>query len=118
MIWENGNLKEFQDYQGHSTLYQSTKYEYSEDKATYPIVTHMVINNAHHLPLFMQGVFGSNSVNLVKSVMTFDNQDNLYLSRQYSYEFEQDRISNYTETLFLNSVSYNPVKYTVTWTER
>lgn len=118
LIWENGNLKEFQDYQGKSTLYQSTKYEYTEDKVAYPIIIPAVINNAHHLPLYMQGVFGLNSVNLVKSASSFDNNDNFNLSRQYSYEFEQGRISKYTETLFTNNAFSNPVTYTVTWTEK
>lgn len=118
LIWENGNLKEFQDYQGQSTAYQSTKYEYSDDKVSYPIIIPMVIISAHHMPLFMQGVFGSNSVNLVKSSLSFDNNANLYLSREYSYEIEQDRISKYTESLFTSSVYSNPVTYTVNWTER
>lgn len=118
LIWENGNLKEFQDYQGTSTAYQSTKYEYSADKSSYPVIIPMVINNAHHLPLYMQGVFGSNSVNLVKSATSFDNNDNLYLTRQYSYVFEQDRISKYTETCYTNSVNSDSVTYTVNWTEK
>jgi hypothetical protein len=113
LIWENGNLIEFQDYQGSSSTYQSTKYEYSENRVSYPVIIPLVINNAHHLPLYMQGVFGSNSVNLVKSATSFDNNDNLYLTRQYSYEFEQDRISKYTET-----VNSNPVTYTVNWSEK
>lgn len=118
LIWENGNLKEFQDYQCQSTAYQSTKYEYYEDKVSYPIIIPMVINSAYHMPLFMQGVFGSNSTNLVKSASLFDNNASLYLSRDYSYELEQDRISKYTETLFTSSVYSNPVTYTVNWTER
>lgn len=117
LIWEDGDLKEFQDYQGN-TYYQSTKYEYYEDKVSYPIITPVVINNAHHMPLFLQGVFGSNSVNLIKSASSFDRNNNLYLSRQYSYEFEEARISKYTETLFTSSVYSNPVTYTVNWTER
>ena len=118
LIWENGNLKELQDCQGNTTSYLSTQYEYSEDKVSYPIVIPQVIKFAHHLPLIMKGVFGSNSVNLVKSASSFDNNANLYLSRQYSYEFENARISKYTETLFTNSVIYNPVTYTVNWTEK
>jgi hypothetical protein len=118
LIWENGNLKEFQDYQGSSSTYQSTKYEYSEDKVSYPVIIPLVINNAHHMPLYMQGVFGANSVNLVKSALSYDNNENLYLTRQYSYEFEQERISKYTETDFTSSVYSNPVTYTVNWTEK
>lgn len=118
LIWEDGNLKEFQDYRGQSTTYQSTKYEYSEDQSIYPIVVPLVINSPHHQPLFMQGVFGSNSVNLVKSASSFDKNGDLYLSRQYSYEFEHARITKYTETRFTNSNYFDPVTYTVNWTER
>lgn len=118
LIWENGNLKEYQDYQGNTTSFLSTKYEYSEDMVSYPVIIPMVINSAHHLPLYMQGVFGPNSVNLVKSASSFDNNDNLTFTRQYSYEFEKARISKYTETLFTNSAISNPVTYTVTWTEK
>lgn len=118
LIWENGNLKEYQDYQGRSTVCQSTKYEYSIEAVSYPIVIPMVIKFAHHLPLCMQGVFGLNSNNLVKSSSSFDTNANLYLSRQYSYEFENARISKYTETILTNSTIYNPVTYTVTWTEK
>ena len=118
LIWENGNLKEYQDFQGKTTSYYSTKYEYLGDKVSCPIVIPQVIKFTHHLPLIMQGVFGSNSVNLVKSASSFDNNANLYLSRQYSYEFENARISKYTETFFTNLDIYNPVTYTVNWTEK
>ncbi|MDE7438475.1 MAG: hypothetical protein K2M93_08320 [Muribaculaceae bacterium] len=118
LIWENGNLKEFQDYQGNTTPYQSIKFEYTEDKVTYPVIIPTVIKFHHHLPLIMKGVFGSNSVNLVKSALSFDHNDNLNLSRQYSYEFEDDRISKYTETFFINSIISNPITYNVSWTEK
>ncbi len=119
LIWENGNLKEFQDYQFSTKHYQSTKFEYLEDKSSYPVIIPMVIKFAHHLPLIMQGVFGSNSVNLVKSSSSFDINDNLYLSREYSYKFEEDRISKYTETLFFISSPYpTTVTYTVNWIEK
>lgn len=118
LIWENGNLKEFQDYQGNSMIYQTTKYEYSEDKVAYPIIFPMVINNAHHLPLSMQGVFGLNSVNLLKSASLSDNNDNPYLSREYTYKFEEERVREYTETLFTNSAFATPTTYKVTWTEQ
>ncbi len=118
LIWEDGNLKEFQNFQGNSTPYASTKYEYSSEAVTYPVVIPMVIKYAHHLPLTMQGVFGSNSVNLVKSASSFDKNNNLYLTRQYSFEIDQARISKYTETTFTNSVYSNPVTYSVNWTDK
>ncbi len=118
LIWENGNLKEYQDFQGNSSLFQTTKYEYSLYAVACPIEIPMVINSAHHLPLCMQGVFGLNSFNLVKSSSTFDYNSNLIFSWQYSYEFERARISKYTSTRFTNSVLSNPVTYTVNWTEK
>ncbi len=117
LIWEDGNLKEVQDYQGSSTSWQSTKYEYLKYAVAYPIVIPMVINSAHHMPLCMQGVFGLNSVNLVKSASTFDNKANLTRSIEYSYEFEEARITKYTQITFTNSLISNPITYTVTWTE-
>lgn len=118
LIWENGNLKEFQDYQGNSTPYQTTKFEYSVDAVSYLMVIPMVIIKfAHHIPLCMQGVFGSNSVNLAKSASSFDHKGNLFLSRQYSYEVEGTHISKYTEVYnFLGSVFSDQVTYTVNWT--
>lgn len=117
LIWENGNLIEFQDFHGTSKSYQSTKYEYSAYGGSYPVIIPIVINSIHHMPLCMQGVFGLNSVNLVKSASLFDDNANLIFSRQYSYEFENARISKYTETRLTNSASSTPVTYTVAWTK-
>lgn len=120
LIWEDGNLKEFQDFQGHSSLYRTTKYEYSTYKVEYPVIIPMVINNAHHLPLFMQGVFGLNSVNLVDSSVIEENAS-LVLSHKYTYKIEQNRVTEFDETIFGNfgnpAIS-NPVSYKVNWTEK
>lgn len=118
LIWEDGNLKEFQDYNGNSSVYQTTKYDYSIEAVDYPIVIPMVINNAHHLPLFMQGVFGLNSVNLVKSFSIIDYEGNTSLTRLYSYMFDQARIIEYTETTNHNTGFSNPITYKVNWIER
>ena len=118
LIWEDGNLKEFQDYQGNKTVTWTTKYEYSIYEVDYPVVIPVVINNAHHLPLFMQGVFGLNSVNLVKSTSVFDSADKISLSRQYSYEFDQARIIEFAETTSYNIGSPISITYKVDWTER
>lgn len=115
LIWEDDNLKEFQDYQGKASVYQTTKYDYSIYAVEYPVVIPTVINCAHHLPLFMQGVFGMNSVNLVKSSSVIDNKGNTTMSSQYSYEFDQARIIEYTET---HSYYPTPITYNVTWIER
>lgn len=118
LIWEDGNLKEFQDFQGNASVYETTKYNYSIYAVEYPIIAPMVINNAHHLPLYMQGVFGSNSVNLMESASVFDKAGNLSFSRQYSYEFEQARITEFTVTTTNNTAYSTSIPYTVNWTER
>ncbi len=117
LIWENGNLKEFQDYQGSSTSYQSTRYDYSIEAVSYPVVIPMVIKFAHHLPLCQKGVFGLNSNNLVKSASSFDKNGDLYLSRQYSYELEATQISKYTEIYNFTGPDFSDkVTYNVNWT--
>lgn len=118
LIWEDGNLKEFQNYNGNSSVYQTTKYDYSNDSVDYPIVIPMVINSAHHMPLFMQGVFGLNSVNLVKSLSIIDDKGNTSLTRLFSYMFDQTRINEYTETTNHNTGFSNPITYKVNWIER
>lgn len=118
LIWEDGNLKEFQDYNGNSSVYQTTKYDYSIEAVDYPIVIPMVINNTHHLPLFMQGAFGLNSVNLVKSFSITDYKGNTSLTCLYSYMFDQARIIEYTETTNHNTGFSNPITYKVNWIER
>lgn len=118
LIWEDGNLKEFQDYQGHSSLYRTTKYDYSIYAVEYPIIIPFVVNNAHHTPLFMQGVFGLNSTNCVKTVTILDKDGNMNLLRQYTCEFEDARIIEYTETNSYNTAFSNSISYTVNWAER
>lgn len=118
LIWEDGNLKEFQDYQGHSSLYQTTKYDYSTYAVEYPIVIPSVVNNAHHAPLFMQGVFGLNSINCIKTATILDKDGSVNLSRQYTYGFEDGRIIDYTETDSYNTAFSNSISYTVNWADR
>ncbi|MDE6321979.1 MAG: hypothetical protein K2L93_06730, partial [Muribaculaceae bacterium] len=118
MIWEDGNLKEVQDFQGHSTVERTIKYEYTNHIASYPIVIPIVIGIAHQLPLIMQGVYGSNSVNLVESSSIYDSNGNFQWSYHYAYEMEQDRLTEYTQTTFRNSVFSNPIIYQVNWTEK
>lgn len=118
LIWEDGNLKEFQDFQGNSSVSQTTKYEYSSYGVAYPVVIPTVINSAHHLPLFMQGVFGLNSENLVASASTFDHSGTPLLTRQYSYELDQALIIAFTETLINAYTFSNPITYKVNWTEK
>lgn len=118
LIWEDGNLKEFQDFQGNSSIYQTTKYEYSIYKVSYPVIIPMVINNAHHTPLVMQGYFGLNSANLVQSSSVIDRNGNLYLSHQYNYEFDRNQIIEFVETISGNLSFSNPIPYKVNWTEK
>ncbi len=78
----------------------------------------MVISSPHHQPLSMQGVFGQNSVNLIKSATSFDNKGNHVLSREYEYEFKDSHISQFTESMSGFSSLSNTVTYKVLWTER
>lgn len=118
LIWEDGNLREFQDYQEKTSFYETTKYDYSIEAVDYPVVIPMVINNAHHLPLFMQGVFGLNSVNLVKSSSMTDIKGNLEFESQYTYKFEQAHIVEYTQTTSYSTTASNSITYKVNWIDR
>lgn len=115
LIWEDGNLREFEDYQGNSKPMQTIRYDYSMYAAEYPVVIPLIINNAHHSPLFMQGVFGLNSVNLLKTESVSDNNGNIYLSHNYTYDFEQGRIIEFTKTTFYNASFSDAVTYKVNW---
>lgn len=111
LIWDDGNLKEFQDYLGNTTVYQTTKYDYSIEAADYPIITPGVINCNHHHPLLIQSIFGQNSANFVKSISRFDHFGNLNFACQYHYELEQARVIEFTETIthnpeYLRSTTY------------
>lgn len=118
LIWEDGNLKEIQDYQGHTSLYQTRKYGYSLYAVEYPIIMPVIINSEHHTPLIMQGIFGAKSVNLVEGVTVLDNDGNLQLSRQYTYRFEDARIVEYSETSLYNTAFSNSISYSINWIEK
>ena len=118
LIWEGGNMKEFQDYQGNTSIYRTTNYEYSTYASEYPLITSIIINSTHHTPLVMQGIFGANSINLIKASTTLDEYGGLYLSRQYTYEFENERIIEYMETTSYNTAISKSTSYSVNWTER
>lgn len=118
LIWEDGNLKEFQDYNGHTSVFQTTKYDYTSYVVDCPVIIPAVVNSSHHIPLMMQGVFGSNSVNLLKSAVITDEDGNFTLSRQYTYGFENARIIEYQEMTTRNTAISTPVSYKVNWTAR
>lgn len=120
LIWENGNLKEYQDFCGQSVVYATTKYEYSAYAVDYPVVIPVVINSWHHSPLFMQGVFGLSSNNLLKSSSLFDKVGNLDLTRNFTYEFnDADLIDKfYIETISHDTPFSYSISYKVNWTEK
>ena len=119
LIWENGNLREYQDFAGNPVVYQTTKFDYSTHAVAYPIVIPMVINSLHHSPLFMQGIFGLNSINLLNSSSVFDEDGQLYLTRHYTYDYnEAALIDGYVETTSINTSFPNSVSYKVAWTDK
>lgn len=119
LIWANGNLKEYQDFSGNSVVYKTTKYEYLTYTVTYPVIVPVVINSLHHSPLFMQGVFGLNSSNLLKSSSSFDKDGNLDLTRHYTYQFNDAAlIDQYDEIISNNTAFSNSISYRIKWTDR
>ncbi len=101
-----------------TSVYKTTKYDYSIETVDYPVVIPMVINNAHHLPLFMQGVFGLNSVNLVQSSYMVDSRGNISFERQYNYKIEQAHIVEYTKANYYQTAFPNPITYKVNWIDQ
>ena len=119
LIWDNGNLKEYQDFSGNSEVYETTKYDYSVSAAEYPVIIPLVINSLHHSPLFMQGIFGLNSNNLLNTSSIFDKHGNLFLTRHYTYEFnDTGLIDQYVETTSNNTAFSNSISYRVNWTDK
>ena len=119
LIWDNGNLKEYQDFSGNSEVYKTTKYDYSVSAAEYPVIIPPVINSLHHSPLFMQVIFGLNSNNLLNTSSIFDKDGNLFLTRHYTYEFnDMGLIDQYVETTSNNTAFSNSILYRVNWTNK
>ncbi|MCM1070622.1 MAG: hypothetical protein NC210_04245 [[Clostridium] fimetarium] len=119
LIWENGNLKEYQDYQGNARVTTTIKCDYSDYDATYPVNLPITIQSHHHTPLMMQGVFGSNSKKLVKSVSAFDRNNKPISERRYVYELNSDKyVESYSEIIPHYNDRYTSTLYEVTWTPK
>lgn len=118
LYWEDGNLKEYQNFQGLSSIQQTVKYDYSIYDVFYPVIIPPVINSYHHLPLFMQGVFGLNSNNFVSRASYLDAAGNITRTFDYSYEFENGYVKTYTETFCNGEAISSPITYNVTWTAK
>lgn len=116
LYWGDGNLKEFHDYYGQSTVQHAIKYDHSSTVVSYPVIIPPVINSYHHLPLFMQGIFGLNSNNLVSSASFIDADGNITCSCDFSYEFGNGYIKSYTETFCNGEAISSPIIHLVTWT--
>lgn len=119
LIWEDGNLKEFRNYRGSSDIMETTKFEYLDAVADYPVIIPLVINSAHHIPLFMQERFGLNSRNLVEII---SEDDYFYYPQiinsqtQYIYEIDQSRVISYVETRDFDTSYAVEIPYTIGWT--
>lgn len=120
-IWEDGNLTEYQDYEGNSYVRNDTEYAYYGDRLEYPVISPIDINCFHHKPLAMQGVFGSNPVNMLASVTTSykDKWGNVNSSKTYKYTYQYDgnMISGYCFTKFYGYNADVPILYNIEWTE-
>lgn len=116
LMWENGNLKEFENYQGKNVVSETTEYDYYEHAAALSLINPVIINALHHTPLLMQGIFGANSKNQMKSASVFDKDGNFCLSREYTYKCRNDGlIDDYVETTVHNTSASNSILYKVNW---
>lgn len=114
LIWDNGNLVEFQDKQGRPEVYSTTKYKYVASATDYPLIMPAsVINCYHHIPLLMKGVFGTNSTGLLSEATEYDRDGNVTMSNAYDYRIEDGRIAGYTHTPSYASAAW----YNVAWTD-
>jgi len=116
LIWEDDNIKEFQDMQGHSNVYYTSKYNYTDTKTDFPIVYPDVTNFIHHLPLLMRGFFGTISKNLLARQTRYDKNGNIYLFKKYEYQIENNRIKSYYETESYGTAFSSPILYNIVWT--
>lgn len=119
LIWEDGNLKEYQYYHGNAIVTTIVKCDYSDYDATYPVNLPITIQSHHHTPLMMQGVFGSNSEKLVKSVSYCDRDNKPISERRYVYELNSDKyVESYTEIIPHYNDRFTSTLYEVTWTPK
>lgn len=111
MIWENGNLKEYHNYYGHSSVTYLHKYDYYPTHTDYAVINPLVINCYHHSLLYMKGVFGDNSKQLLKTDECEDFSLNKYNHKStYEYVLDGTKVTEYT----LITPTYTTTN-TVTW---
>ena len=114
LVWDNGNLVEFQDKQGRPEVTSTTKYKYVASATDYPLIMPAsIINCFHHIPLLMKGVFGANSTGLLSESTEYDRDGNVTISNTYDYRIEDGRIVGYTHTPSYASAA----SYSVAWTD-
>ncbi len=118
IIWEDDNIKEFQDTHGNSDVHYTSKFDYTDIETDFPIVYPDVTNSIHHLPLLVRGFFGSISKNLIAGQIRYDNSGNISLIKKYEYRIENNRIQSYYETNSYGTVFSSPILYNVIWTTR
>lgn len=97
LIWENGNLVEYQDYHGNSYVTYRNKFEYYPTYTDYPVINPVVTNAYHHVPLFMKGIFGENSKQLVKTKVHDDfTYGEIQDTYEYKYVMDGSKVTEYT----------------------
>lgn len=112
LIWEDGNLKSFQEAYGAQYTKYVTEYSYSQEKAERPVIYPLVIFD-YHIPLQMQGVFGRNPKDLIETSVKSDRDGNEVVKESYDYTIEENRIVEYWCTRSYGTPA--PIQYFVNW---
>lgn len=119
LVWEGDNLVEFQDMLGKPDVYYTTRYKYVETTADYPVIMPVsVINSLHHVPLMMQGIFGSRPKDLISETAQYDRDGNIMLTNRYEYQIDDSHITGYYITRSYGPSALCPIFHNVTWTAR
>lgn len=113
--WKDGVLVEFHDYAGSSLVFDTIKYNYSEDVIDQPVVIPIVTGRQYHYPLLIQGVFGPISHSLLISEVR-SNKYGICSSRRYSYDFEGTQIGSYVQSYSKDQNQTFSVSNNLTWT--
>ena len=94
--WENGNLVNIEDCNGHS--YPSVTYTLNyDDVSGIQNVVPVPMGLYQYSPLQLKGIFGAQPVSLISKIYR-DDSLNGTASTSYQYEFEDNRITKYQES--------------------
>lgn len=95
--WREGNLEEIEDHLGQSSPTFTYSFKYTDVVGLQNVVP-IPMGRYQYFPLQLQGVFGSQPLNLISEISQIHYSDDVYnMSYKYKYEIVEDRIVNYQE---------------------